>query len=39
LAQLKSLEMSIRDECSVDLDVLPSKKTDRVALFIPEGPI
>ncbi|KAJ7471287.1 protein-tyrosine phosphatase-like protein [Mycena galericulata] len=37
LAQLKSLEMTLRGECSLDLDVLPAKKTDRVALFT-QGP-
>ncbi|KAJ7489586.1 protein-tyrosine phosphatase-like protein [Mycena latifolia] len=38
LAQLKSLEMSVRGECTLDLDVLPAKKIDRVALFSAEDP-
>ncbi|KAJ6608643.1 protein-tyrosine phosphatase-like protein [Mycena sp. CBHHK59/15] len=33
LAQLKELEMTLRGECSLDVDILPAKKTDRVAMF------
>lgn len=33
LAQLKGLETTLRGECSLDLDVLPAKKADRMALF------
>ncbi|KAJ6535929.1 protein-tyrosine phosphatase-like protein [Mycena vulgaris] len=39
LAQLKSLEMTVHGECSLDLDVLPLKKQDRVALFNAEDAI
>ncbi|KAJ6546350.1 protein-tyrosine phosphatase-like protein [Mycena sp. CBHHK59/15] len=33
LAQLKEFEMTLRGECSLDVDILPAKKTDRVAMF------
>ncbi|KZT01642.1 phosphatases II [Laetiporus sulphureus 93-53] len=33
LSQLKELEMELRGECSLDVDILPGKKEDRLALF------